>query len=555
MREKIADLVLKAATNAGITVPDALVGKISVTYPDPKLGDYATNAPLILASAAKANPLDVAQSIVSKIDQSDFEKIEIAGAGFINFRIKTETLLADKDEKHIKPEKILVEYFQPNVAKPMHMGLMRTAIIGDSISRMLKFLGYQVESDTHMGDWGTQFGLVLLAYKKYGNPGLLEADPINELAKLYAKINEEADKHPTIHEEAKQEFVKLEKGDAENHGLWKKFVELSMEKFLTINELMNIQMFDHHWPESFYHDKMPKVLMDLKAKGLLKESQGAQIVDLESQGLGIALIVKSDGGTTYLLRDLATFVYRKSLGFGRQLYVVDVRQAHAFKQLFAICKLLGYLKEEEGTHIDYGFMSFKGEVLSTRKGNMILAEDVIAQAKEKVEKIIAEKNPDLKNNKIVIASIAQAALKYFDLSHNRHSDIEFDWAKALDFEGDSGPYLQYTHARLSSILRKAGKAVTPVQATILTPTERQVLFQSAILTEVVQDATKDYMPNVLANYLYNFATLLNRFYHESPVMAEKDENVKNFRLALIAKAKDTLAKGLDLLGIDPLEEM
>ncbi|MBX4191474.1 MAG: arginine--tRNA ligase [Candidatus Doudnabacteria bacterium] len=557
LKKQIQQIIHDAIAEVGITISDDLKSKITVTYPDPAMGDYATNAGLILAKSANLNPNELALQLIAKMDQTDFEKIEVAGPGFINFKLKTQVLIqavGNREPAVVKSEKILVEYFQPNVAKPLHLGHLETAIIGDSISRMLKFLGHHVESDTHMGDWGTQFGLLVLAYKKYGTPNI-EADPITELNKLYIRINEEVEADPKLKEDAKQEFVKIENGDAENLAIWKKFVDWSMEKFLKINELMNIQQFDHHWPESFYQDKMPRILMDLKAKGILKESQGAQIVDLENQGLGIALIVKSDGGTTYLLRDLATFVYRKSLGFNKQLYVVDVRQAHAFRQLFAILKMLGYYSDSEGVHIDYGYMSFKGEALSTRKGNMILAEDVITTAKEKVAKIIADKNPELAGAQEIIGSVAQGAVKYFILSHNRHSDIEFDWNKALDFEGDSGPYLQYTHARLSSILRKVGSKGSFVEGVKISDTERQVLFVSSILDEAVNDSLKDYMPNVLANYLLSFATLLNRFYHESPVTSEKDESIKNFRLALIAVAKKTLGKGLDLLGIDPLEEM
>ncbi len=276
-------------------------------------------------------------------------------------------------------------------------------------------------------------------------------------------------------------------------------------------------------------------------------------MNLETQGLGIAVIVKSDTGTTYLLRDLATFIYRKEK-FSKQLYVVDNRQSHVFKQLFAILKLLDEIKEAEAVHIDYGFISFKGEVLSTRKGNMILAEDVITQAEEKVAKIIAEKNPDLKNKEHVIKAVTKSALKYFDLKHNRHSDIEFDWDEVLDFEGDSGPYLQYAYARLNSILKKAGSE-GEFSDIKFSDTEREILFKSSILAEVVEDAAKDYLPNILANYLFNFATLLNKFYHESPVTQEKDEDIRNFRLALIAKAKGTLGRGLDLLGIEALDEM
>jgi arginyl-tRNA synthetase len=385
---------------------------------------------------------------------------------------------------------------------------------------------------------------------------------VNE--KLYAQINSEAEADKSIHASAKQEFVKLEQGDKENHKIWQSLVKESMEKFSEINGLMDILAFDHDWPESFYENKMPAVLADLKKKKLLVESQDAQIVDLESQKLGVAVIVKSDGGTTYLLRDLATFIFCKQKGFTKHLYVVDNRQSHHYNQLFAILKMMNEMKEDEGIHIDYGFISFRGEALSTRKGNMVLAEDVIAQAEEKVAKIIQDKNPDLKDKAHVIKAVTKGALKYFDLSHNRHSDIEFDWDKVLDFEGDSGPYLQYAYARLASILRKANPSPGATRHPLpqgerenskMTETEREILFKASILAEIVEDSLKDYLPNVLANYLFNFAGLLNKFYHESPVMKEEDESLRNFRLGLIVKAKEVLKTGLDLLGIEALEEM
>ena len=557
MKDKILEMIISAVQSAGITVGEDQKSKITVSVAESRLGDYATNAALILAKNADLKPMDLARTLAEKLKSHEFEKVEVAAPGFINFTLKNDYLVEHvaRNMEHVTKERVLVEYFQPNIAKPLHIGHLRTAIIGDAILRMLRYLGYQVQSDTHMGDWGTQFGLILLAYKKYGNEGLLENDPIGELNKLYVKINEEAEADPKLREEAKQEFVKLEHGDTQNHALWTKFVDLSMKKFLTINELMNIEPFDNHWPESFYHDKMPKVLMDLKSKNLLKESQGAQIVDLEPEGLGIGLIVKSDRGTTYLLRDLATFIFRQSQGFTKQLYVVDVRQSHAFKQLFAILHKLGYMKDDEGVHVDYGFMSFKGQALSTRKGNMVLVEEVLAAAKEKVAKIIADKNPELAKAKDVVNAVAIGAIKYFDLSHNRHSDIEFDWDKALDFEGNSGPYIQYSYARLASILRKVGPTSYVLHSTSLTPTEREILFKISTFDEVVVDAMKEYMPNVLANYLYDLAGLINKFYHESPVIAEPDEQIKNSRLALINLSKNTLSKGLQLLGIDPLEEM
>jgi len=278
------------------------------------------------------------------------------------------------------------------------------------------------------------------------------------------------------------------------------------------------------------------------------------------RGLGVAIIIKSDGGTTYLLRDLATFIFGKEQGFTQHLYVVDNRQALHYRQLFEILKLMGVMggKGVKGEHISYGFISFKGEALSTRKGNMVLAKDVIAQTEEKVAKIIEEKNSDLKEKPKVIKAVTKAALKYFDLKHNRHSDIEFDWDEVLDFEGDSGPYLQYAYARLSSILKKSqiSNLKSQINSKVqMSGTERELLFKSSILPEIVEDAVKNYLPNVLANYLYNLATLINKFYHESPVLAEVDEAKRNFRLALVSRAKDTLGKGLDLLGIRALEEM
>jgi len=561
LREKVQQEIIKALDQLGLKAE-----KVEINYPEANFGDYSTNVALIL----RADP----NLIADKIDKSMFEKVEVVKPGFINFRLKVEELTAPSPgaSHHPPPkgegksEKILLEYFQPNIAKPLHVGHLRTAVIGDCIKRMLLYLGYHVESDTHMGDWGTQFGYLILAQKKFGE--------VNE--KIYAELN--ADE--SMRDAAKQEFVKLEQGDVENRKIWQSLVETSMKEFLQINDLMDILPFDHHWPESFYEDKMPAVLETLKKCKLLAQSQGAQIVDLsasaksyggsaeasreggEKQGLGVAVIVKSDGGTTYLLRDLATFIFIKQQGFGKHLYVVDNRQALHYRQLFTILKLMGQINEDEGTHINYGFISFKGEALSTRKGNMVKASDLIMQAEEKVAKVIAAKNPDLKNKQQVIKAVTKAALKYFDLKHNRHSDIEFDWDEVLDFEGDSGPYLQYAYARLSSILKKS--QITNNKSQInskfqipnsITATERELLFKLSILPEVVEDALKDYLPNILAHYLYDLATLINKFYHESPVIAEPNEDIKNFRLGLIAAAKNTLGQGLDLLGIKALEEM
>jgi len=544
MREKIKQIIQTAMG------PASAEFNFDLTYPDAKFGDYATNAALVWAKLSKQKPQDVAKNLIEKMDKAMFETVEIAGPGFINFRLKNNELLTQPSALNPqRSEKILLEYFQPNIAKPLHIGHLETAVIGDAIKRMLLFVGEKVESDTHMGDWGTQFGFLILAVKKFGK--------VNE--KIYAQLNQEAEKDPSIHESAKQEFVKLEQGDQENRKIWQDLVEDSVKQFLQINQLMDILPFDHHWPESFYEDKMPGVLTELESKDILQTGErGARIVNLEQQKLGIAVIVKSDGGTTYLLRDLATFIFAQKEGFKKHLYVVDNRQSHHYKQLFAILHRMEKIEEGEGAHIDYGFVSFKGEALSTRKGNMILALDVIAQAEEKVAQVIAEKNPDLKDKQGVIKAVTKGALKYFILKHNRHSDIEFSWEEVLDFEGNSGPYLQYAYARLSSILKKSQITNPKFQInpkSQISNTERELLFKLSILSEIVDDTLADYLPNILANYLYNLAGLINKFYHESHILSEKDQTVKNFRLALIAKAKNTLGKGLELLGIQALEEM
>jgi arginyl-tRNA synthetase len=545
MRTKIQQLILNALEKLQIQPSEQELTKLKIEYPDYTHGDYSSNVALIMAKQAKTNPKQLAEKIIENLDQKDFESVTVAGPGFINFRIKTAQLL-QPTTYNLQPKpkgKALVEYFQPNIAKPLHIGHMRTAVIGDAIKRMLLYTGAQAESDTHMGDWGTQFGYLILIKKKFGE--------VSE--QRYAELN----KDESMRELAKQEFVKLEQNDKENREIWKNLVEESVKKFMAFAQAFGLSEFEHHWPESFYEDKMSEVVKKLKSKKLLKSSQGAQIVDLEKQNLGVAIILKSDGGTTYLLRDLATFIYAKQQDFSQHLYVVDNRQSLHYKQLFATLQLMGEIpNEHEGVHVNYGFISFKGEVLSTRKGNMVLVDDLLAQAQEKVAKIIQEKNPDLKNKDKAIKTVALGALKYFDLKHNRHSDIEFNWDEVLDFEGDSGPYIQYAYTRLASIIRKAEGHVTRNMYHVTpTATERQILFRVSIFNEIVADSVREYLPNILANYLYNLATLSNKFYHESPVLQETDEGLKAFRLSLVQSAKETIFQGLDLLGISVLEEM
>lgn len=545
---------------------------IEVSKPEPTFGDYSTNIALRLSKILKTSPKIVAQSFISELKSldahGDFLDITEEG-GFINFKLSKTNLIKNMQAvlEHGQSygsslsgdgKKILVEYFQPNVAKPLHLGHISNAVVGDSLFRILKSQGYNTESDTHLGDWGTQFGLLLLAYKKYGDLSVIEKDPIEELNKLYIKINAEIESDPEIREQGKQEFVKLEQGDSENKKLWEQFREWSWNEYEIIYNQLDIRRADHNWPESFYEDKMPAVVEELKQKGLLIESQGAQIVPLEEYKLGTAVVIKSDTGTTYLLRDLATFIYRQQQGFEKQLYVIDIRQQHQLAQTFKILELMGYINSpEEAVHISYGFLKLPEGAMSSRKGTIVHADEFIRSVQDKALAIINEKNPDLKDKELVAKQVASGAIKYFQLSHNLKSDIVFDPQKVVTFEGSTGPYLQYSHARIHGIIRKAGKINTDFNHdTIkLDELETTVLRKLHQFPEVLAEVARDAVPNLLCNYLIELAQGFNSFYQTIPVLQEQDENLKAFRFSLISATAQIMNNGLDLLGIEAPEEM
>lgn len=579
MKPYISQLISEAIRQISPDEAGTVLGSsilFDVSTPKAGFGDYATNAAMVLFkkfnTAPASNPVEFAENLAKAVAVLDhkqtFAKIEPAG-GFINFTLSNnalhsnlENILEAKDDYGRSDigtnQKILVEYFQPNMAKPLHLGHLRTAIIGDSLFRILNFSGYDVQSDTHLGDWGTQFGLLLLAYKKWGDLSVIEKDPIVELNKLYVKINSEIEADPDLREQGKQEFVKLEQGDPEVIKLWQQFRDWSWQEYSIIYDDLGVRKSDHDWPESFFADKMPAVLDQLKASGLLVESQGAQIVNLEDYNLGIGLLVKSDGGTTYLLRDIATYIFRKSQGFEKQIYVVDNRQSHSLNQTFKILELLGVIESpNEAIHIAYGFLSLPEGAMSTRKGTIIGANQLIEKAQEQAIAIIEEKNPTLENKAQVAQQVMQAAIKYFDLSHNYKSDIVFTWDKALSFEGNTGPYLQYTHARINGILRKAetDSNKTPIIPENIAPEDLQVLRKLNQFSEVIQTVAQNYTPNLLCNYLFELSQDFNTFYEASPIIKEENEAVKEFRFALIRATAQVLKNGLSLLGIPAPEEM
>ncbi len=573
MKKQIEQLISKAVLEEfGAEIASNTTFTVSVP-PSPEMGDYSTNVAMVLAKQVGKSPAEVAGRLVEslkvhKVESQKISNLQFLG-GFINFTLSSEYLwknlesVIEQGERYGasnigEGKKVIVEYFQNNVAKPPHVGHLRSAVIGDSLKRLFTFLGYDVVSDTHVGDWGVQFGILLHAFKTRGNRSLVEKDPIQELNKLYVSESEKIEAEPELRELGKLEFVKLEQGDKENRELWQWFVEVSLKDFEEYRRLLGLLPFEYNLGESFYEEQMQEVLDELKAKHLVVTGEtGEQYVDLESDGLGRCILVKSDGGTTYHLRDFATYKYRKSvIQFWKNVYVVDVRQAHHFKQLFKVLEKAGYPAIDHNVHVDFGFMGLPEGAISTRKGNVISLEALIGEAEKRAGKIIEEKNPKLSNKEIVAKQVALAAIKYFDLVHNRQTNITFTWDKALSFEGNTGPYLQYTYARIHGIGRKSVAQDVTVPATYVpNEYENAVLRKLVVFPEILELVAEEYYPNLLCNYLFELAQTFNRFYEAVPVNGETNVAVHYYRIRLCNATAQVIKNGLVLLGINAPEEM
>ncbi|OHA02028.1 MAG: arginine--tRNA ligase [Candidatus Sungbacteria bacterium RIFCSPHIGHO2_02_FULL_51_29] len=571
MRKEISKLLLGVVRKAygGVKLPPFIVE----VPENPEHGDYSTNAALVLSQVLKKSPHEIGTVLAGALrGAKDFSSVAVAGPGFINFTV-ADDVLAKKISDVLKKgktwgntragkgKKVIVEYFQLNIAKRPHIGHLRSAVIGDSLKRMFLLAGYHTISDTHVGDWGTQFGILLLAFKGSGmktSDATLRADPFGVLEGLYIKENERITADPNRRELAKLEFAKLERGGKENRKIWKWMVDVSMENLEASSRRLGLLKFNEHMGESAYEKAMPGIVKMALEKHVAKQlSDGAIIADLSGEGLDEAVLVKSDGATTYLLRDLATILYRKNRhAFQKNIYLVDVRQSHHFRQVFSVAKKLGFDGVGESVHVEFGFMSLPEGNMSTRKGNAISLVAVLGEAHEKALAVIREKNPNVKHADDIAWSVGLGAIKYFDLSHNRRSDIVFRWEDALSFEGNTGPYLQYTHARLKSILRKA-KMKKPKILKSISPDalEHRISVMLLRLPEAIGASLETYSPNILANYLSALAHLANEFYHSHPVMQEADAAKRAFRFALVDAVAATLERGLWCLGIDAPDEM
>lgn len=535
-------------------------------------GDYASNIALQLTKELKIAPREIAEKIVGKIKGDNLiDKIEIAGPGFINIFFPEKIL--EKEVKNILKEKekygqtnigkdktIIVEYSQPNIAKPLGVHHLLSTIIGQSLYNIFSELGFKTISINHIGDWGTQFGKLICAYKKWGDKKIVEENPIPELQKLYVKFHEEAEKNITLEDEARKEFKIFEEGDRENRKLWEWFVAESMKDVQKTYDKLGGIHFDFIQGESFYEDKMAQILADGKKKKIIVEGEeGAYVIHFNNPNLPTVPVQKKDGTTLYITRDLAQIKYR--IGTWKPLkilYVVDVAQMLHFKQYFEASRMLGFHKNE-GVHVWFGRMNFKDEKMSTRKGNIILLDEVLNEAVKRAKEIVKEKNPNLKNKEKVAEVIGIGAIKYNILSQNRTTDIVFDWDKILSLEGNSAPYLQYTYARARSILRNiktvAGGQQYKEESDKNKNFTRDLISLFPKYSERAALAAEEYKPNILCNYLYDLAQKFNSFYNNVPVLRAEKKEDRNYRLKIVESAAQILKNGLKLLGVEVVEEM
>lgn len=560
--------------NINILFGDNFSEKIDIQNSTKKeFGDFQTNFAMVSSKLIGKNPREIANIIVENFKENDLiDKLEIAGPGFINIYLKNSFI--NKELQKIGNEKydfsfldlnkkVLIDFSAPNIAKRMHIGHLRSTIIGDSIFRIFKYIGFNIVSDNHIGDWGTQFGKLIVAYNKWLDKEAYDKDPIGELERIYVLFSDEAKKDPTLEDVAREELRKLQLGDEKNNALWKEFIEISLKEYNKVYERLNIH-FDYYYGESFYNNIMPSVLEDLKIKKIAVEDQGALVVFFENDKLPPAIVQKKDGSFLYSTSDLATIKFRREeLKVDNAIYVTDERQQNHFKQVFDISKQLGGNYDYEKHHVWFGIMRFgDGMIFSSRSGNIIRLVDLLDEAKNKVKEVINEKNPSIpeKEKEEIAEIVGTGAIKYFDLSQNRTSDILFTWDKVLSFEGNTGPYLQYTYARIQSIFRKLKEEnITVKNENIIlddmSEIERELGTELLRFPQAIIKAYETQRPNVIADYLFDTAKLFNNFYNSKSILKEENKAVMDARILLAEKTANIIKEGLSLLGINTVDRM
>ena len=528
------------------------------------LGDIAFPA-FSLAKVERKAPQAIAADIAEKIDQSAFEKV-VATGPYVNFfldksKISDQVIKSvieagadygQQDEGH--GQNITIDLSSPNIAKPFSVGHLRSTVIGDALSNIFRKMGYNTIKINHLGDWGKQFGLLMVAYKKWGSKEAVEANPIDELLKLYVRINAEIENDPELDEEGRKWFKKLEDGDPEATELWQWFRDESLVEFNRIYKLLGVE-FDSLNGEAFYNDKMDEGVQILEDKGLLKESKGASIVELDDVNLPPAMIKKSDGATLYITRDIATAIYRaRTYNFVKNIYAVGQEQSNHFRQLKAVLKKMGFDWSDDMVHVDFGLVTKNRQKLSTRKGNIILLEPTLQEAISRAKAQIEEKNPELENKEEVAHAVGVGAVKFYDLKTDRRNGYDFDLEAMVSFEGETGPYVQYAYARIQSILRKANfTPSTDATYSLSDPESWEIIKLLQDFSRVVKRAAENYDPSLIAKYAINLAQAFNKYYAHTRILDESPE--RESRLALSYSTAVVLKEALRLLGVEAPEKM
>ena len=528
------------------------------------LGDIAFPA-FSLAKVERKAPQAIAADIAEKIDPSHFEKV-VATGPYVNFFLNKAKISDQVIKEVIKEgadygqqnegqgENITIDLSSPNIAKPFSVGHLRSTVIGDALSNIFRKMGYNTIKINHLGDWGKQFGLLMVAYKKWGNKEAVEANPIDELLQLYVRINAEIENDPALDDEGRLWFKKLEDGDPEATELWQWFRDESLVEFNRIYELLGVE-FDSLNGEAFYNDKMDEAVKILEDKGLLKESKGASIVDLDDVNLPPAMIKKSDGATLYITRDIATAMYRaRTYNFVKNVYVVGQEQSNHFRQLKAVLKKMGFDWSDDMIHVDFGLVTKNRQKLSTRKGNIILLEPTLQEAISRAKAQIEEKNPNLENKEAVAHAVGVGAVKFYDLKTDRRNGYDFDLEAMVSFEGETGPYVQYAYARIQSILRKADfKPSLDANYNLNDAESWEIIKLIQDFARVVKRAADNFEPSLIAKYAISLAQAFNKYYAHTRILDEAPE--RDSRLALSYTTAVVLKEALRMLGVEAPEKM
>ena len=574
IKKRIAERILagvqKVNPDTALTT-DEIAGMLEYP-PDPAMGDLAFPC-FRLSRELRRSPIQIATALKEDLADETIGSVEVAG-GYLNIRIANDYLggtvvpeILEKGERYGAQtfgcgKKVVLDYSSPNVAKPFHIGHLGTTVIGHSLRKLHEFAGYECYGINYLGDWGTQFGKLIAAYHHWGSREMIEKGGIDKLVELYVRVNNEIKGDPengipantALADEARAEFHKLETGDEENLALWRWFVQISLAEYEKTYKQLGIT-FDSYRGESFYTDKMPAQIEILREKGLLKLDDGASIVDLSEYNMPPCLILKRDGSTLYPTRDIAAAVYRKeTLHFDKMIYVTSAQQCLHFAQWFKVVELMGYPWYNELVHVPYGTVSLNGEKLATRTGNVVLLRDLFALAIDKVKGIMKEKNPDRQEDDAAAEAVGVGAVVFYYLSNTRMKDINFVMDEALNFDGNTGPYVQYTYARACSVLERAG-AVSAGPVTVTTDEEAALIKTLCRYGERVTAAIADYEPSYITRFILDVAAGFNRFYHNCRILSAEDSAVRESRVRLTAAVKNVLGSAFELICLKKTEKV